>query len=234
MPKGFFVTGTDTGVGKTVIAAALIKAVGFLGFKVCGMKPIETGCTREGDLLLPPDGMFLKCIARIDETVSRITPYCFEHPSAPMVAAGVEGTAININKIKEAFNELAITYQSIIVEGIGGLLVPISKNYFVIDLAKELGLPIIVVSKPGLGTINHTLLTVNYALKEGIQVAGIIINYAYPPEGGIAEETNPQVIKELSPVPLIGIFPYLNAMSDEELEKATLKNLSMAVIDKYL
>ncbi|MFA4830537.1 MAG: dethiobiotin synthase, partial [Thermodesulfovibrionales bacterium] len=79
MAKGFFVTGTDTGVGKTVIAAALIKAAGILGVKACGMKPIETGCTREGNSLIPSDGMFLKNMARMDETLNQISPCCFEN-----------------------------------------------------------------------------------------------------------------------------------------------------------
>lgn len=234
MAKGFFVTGTDTGVGKTVIAAALIKAVGLLGLKACGMKPIETGCIRKGDAMVPSDGMFLKGIARMDEAVSHITPCCFEHELAPMVSAEIEGSPVNLDKIRKAFDELTKAYQSIVVEGIGGLLVPINKNYFVLDLARELGLPLIVVSRPGLGTINHTLLTINYALKEGLNVAGIIINYTYSSEGSMAEETNPRVIKQLSPVPLIGIFPYLHAMSDEAFEKAVLKNLDMDIIRKYL
>jgi len=172
--KGFFVTGTDTGVGKTVIAAALIKAAGLLGVKACGMKPVETGCAREGNVMMPSDGMFLKEIARMDETVSQITPCCFEHALAPMVSAEMEGTSIDINKIRGAFDKLGRSYQAIIVEGVGGLLVPINRDYFVLDLAKEMRLPMVVVARPGLGTINHTLLTVNYALREGLNVAGII------------------------------------------------------------
>ncbi len=233
MAKGFFVTGTDTGVGKTVIAAALIKAIGILGGRAGGMKPIETGCTREGNSLIPSDGMFLKNMARMDETLNQISPCCFENPLAPMAAADMEERTVNLNKIRKAFEELTKTYKSIVVEGVGGLLVPINRNYFVLDLAKELGLPLIVVSRPGLGTINHTLLTVKYALKEGLKVAGVIINHTYQAEGGMAEETNPQMIKQLSPAPLIGVFPYLNAMSDEAFEKAALKNLNMDIIKKY-
>ncbi|MBA3071599.1 MAG: dethiobiotin synthase [Nitrospirae bacterium] len=234
MPKGFFVTGTDTGVGKTVVAAALIKAAGLLGVKACGMKPVETGCTREGNVMVPSDGMFLKEIAHMDETVSHITPCCFEHELAPMVSAEMEGITVDLNKIRKAFDKLGRTYQAIIVEGVGGLLVPINKDYFILDLAREMGLPLVVVARPGLGTINHTLLTVNYALKEGLGVAGIIINYSYQSEGSMAEKTNPQVIEHLSPVPLIGIFPYLDDMSDETFEKTVLKNLNMEIIRKYL
>ena len=234
MPKGFFVTGTDTGVGKTVIAAALIKAAGLLGVKACGMKPVETGCAREGHVMVPSDGMFLKEIAHMDETVSHITPCCFEHELAPMVSAEMEGITVDLNKIRGAFDKLGRTYQAIIVGGVGGLLVPIKKDYFVLDLAKEMSLPLIVVARPGLGTINHTLLTVNYALKEGLEVAGIIINHTYQSEDGMAEETNPKAIEQLSPGPLIGIFPYLDNMSDEAFEKTVFKNLNMEIIRKYL
>ncbi|MBI4685557.1 MAG: dethiobiotin synthase [Nitrospirae bacterium] len=234
MAKGFFVTGTDTGVGKTVISAALIKAIGLLGIRVCGMKPIETGCTKEGNALMPSDGIFLKSIAHMDETINHITPCCLKHPLAPMVAAEMEGTVININKIKKAFEELTKSYQSIVVEGIGGLLVPINRDYFVLDLARELELPLIIVSRPDLGTINHTLLTVNYAQKEGLKVAGIIINHTYLSEDGMAEKTNPRVIQQLSPAPLLGVFPYLHSMSDEEFERAGLKNLNMDIIKGYL
>ena len=107
-------------------------------------------------------------------------------------------------------------------------------NYFVVDLAKEIGLPLIVVAKPGLGSINHTMLTVNYALKEGLQVAGIIINYSHPPENSLAEETNPQLLKQICPVPLIGIFPYLKNRDEHVIEKTALKNLDLEVIKKYL
>ncbi len=234
MAKGFFITGTDTGVGKTVVAAALIKAIGTFGLKVGGMKPIETGCCREGDVLIPSDGMFLKSIAHMDETVNDITPYCFEHPLAPMVAGEIEGISVDVVAITRAFEELAEKYQAIVVEGAGGLLVPISRNYYMLDLAKEFSLPLIVVARPGLGTLNHTLLTVNYAIKEGLQVAGIIINYTYPPEDNMAEKTNPQIFKKISSVPLIGIFPYMCAMSDEEFEKLAFKNFKLDIIKKWL
>jgi dethiobiotin synthetase len=184
--------------------------------------------------MVPSDGMFLKEIARMDETVNHITPCCFEHELSPMVSAEMEGTTVDINKIRGAFDKLGRTYQAIIVEGVGGLLVPINKDYFVLDLAREMGLPLVVVARPGLGTINHTLLTVNYALKEGLEVAGIIINHTYQSEGSMAEKTNPNAIEQLSPVPLIGIFPYLDDMSGEAFEKTVLKNLNMEIIRKYL
>ena len=139
-----------------------------------------------------------------------------------------------MKKYKSHIRDLSKNYDVIIVEGIGGLLVPIKRDYFVLDLAKDFGLPILIVARPGLGTLNHTLLTVNYAIKEGLDVAGMIINYSQPPEGTLAEETNPEIIKQISPVPLIGIFPYLKDLKSRSIEKAAVKNLDIEIIKKYL
>ncbi|MFH1026285.1 MAG: dethiobiotin synthase, partial [Nitrospirota bacterium] len=186
MPKGFFITGTDTGVGKTIISAALVKAVQFLGFRAVGMKPIETGCKRpvvsrqhiehRDDSLIPSDGKFLKAISNSDESLDLITPVRFENPLAPMAASEIERIPVDMGKITNAFATLAYKYTVLIIEGIGGILVPITKDYSVLNMAKDFGLPVIVVTRPGLGMINHTLLTVKYALKEGLPVGGIIIN----------------------------------------------------------
>jgi len=234
MAKGFFVTGTDTGVGKTIIAGALIRAIHMAGFSVCGMKPVETGCRKQGGVFVPSDGMYLKDMARMNEKISSITPCCFELPLAPMVAAELEGGNIDLEKLKKQFRELADRYEAVVVEGIGGLLVPIKEGYFVADLAASFGLPLVIVSSPFLGTINHTLLTVDYALKAGLEIAGIIINYSKPPEETFAEKTNPNVIKKICPVPLIGVMPYLKEMDDESFDRAVLKNLDMSIIKKYL
>jgi dethiobiotin synthetase len=232
--KGFFITGTDTGVGKTVITAAFIKAVNILGFKACGMKPIETGCVRQGNVLVPSDGMFIKAIARMEESIKYVSPCCFENPLAPLPASEIEGLSVDLGNIKKAYRDLSKNYKVFIVEGIGGLLVPIKRDYFVVDLARDFGLPIIVVSRPGLGTLNHTMLTVNYAIKEGLNLAGIVINYSYPSQDTIAEETNPDILKQISPVPVIGIFPYLKDLESSTIEKAAVKNLDFEIIKQYL
>ena len=234
MAKGFFITGTDTGIGKTVITAALIKTANLLGFRACGMKPIETGCLREGDVLIPSDGMFIKTIAHMGESVNYISPCCFENPLAPLPASEIEGISVNFEKIKKAYAELSQKYDVVIVEGLGGLLVPITGDYFVLDLARDFGLPVIVVSRPGLGTINHTMLTVNYAINAGLFVAGIIINYSLPSEGTSAENTNPEVLKKISPVPIVGIFPHLKDLEETTIERAIVKSLNLELIKRYL
>jgi len=246
MPKGFFVTGTDTGVGKTVIVAALVKGIGLLGCSVCGMKPIETGCKKrkfkvqsskfkvQKEKLIPSDGTFLKKMAGMADSIDLVTPICFKNPLSPLAASEIEKVSIDFKKIQKAYKELSKNYDVVIIEGIGGLLVPVKKDYFVLDLARDFRLPLIVVSRPGLGTLNHTMLTVNYAIKEDLNVAGIIINYTRPPKDTIDEETNPDIIKQISSVPIIGIFPYLKDLESNTIEKAVVKNLDLEIIKKYL
>ncbi|HET6514633.1 MAG TPA: dethiobiotin synthase [Thermodesulfovibrionales bacterium] len=222
MARGFFITGTDTGVGKTVVTAALIRAFCVLGMRVAGMKPIETGCRREGDVLYPSDGIVLRKAAEMHEAIDEITPCCFEAPVAPFVASEREGRDVNVNSVIEKFNVLLKKYDAVLVEGAGGILVPIRRDYFMIDLAREMGLPLIVVSSPSLGTINHTLLTVRHALREGITVSGIIVNFSKPPGGTMAEETNPDILRKISPVPLIGTLPYLADLGYDALSQTAL------------
>ncbi|MGC2063775.1 MAG: dethiobiotin synthase [Thermodesulfovibrionales bacterium] len=234
MPKGFFVTGTDTGVGKTIMSMALIRAIDMFGMRAGAMKPIECGCGREGGVLIPFDGMCLKQTARMDDPTTLVTPCCFESPLAPLPASEIEIKKVNIPAIRNAFSKLSRKYEVMVVEGIGGLLVPIRKNYAVIDLAADIGLPLIVVAKPGLGTINHTLLTVKYALREGLTVAGVIINYTMPPENSLAEETNAQILNKICPAPVIGISTYLKNITKEAIEKTVRKNFDLQVLRRYL
>jgi dethiobiotin synthetase len=244
LSKGIFITGTDTGVGKTIVSAAIIRALIKKGIRVGAMKPVETGCKKsedrsENESLIPSDGMFLKEMAEMDDSIDLVTPIRFENPLAPMVASEMElgvqsyeSGAQGLKKIFDAYAELSNKYDFMIVEGVGGLLVPITKlqtpnlelkTYFVIDLVKDLKLPVVVVARPTLGTINHTLLTVNYSLKEGLDVIGVIINHHNPPTGDIAEKTNPDVLKELCPVPVIGILPYIKDITLDNIEDAATR-----------
>lgn len=234
MPRGLFITGTDTGVGKTVVAAMFVLALESKGKSVFAMKPIETGCTRRGNTLVPEDGMFLRNTARMDEAIDHVTPYRFESRVSPMAASEREGRKIDPEKIKETFEALRYKNKFAIVEGAGGLLAPIKKDYFMLDMARDLGLALVVVARPGLGTINHTLLTVKYAMNEGVKVAGIVINHSSEPENSLAEQTNPDAISRLSPAPVIGIAPYLEDIERETLEKAASKHLDLGLIKKYI
>lgn len=234
MSKGFFMAGTDTGVGKTIMAGAMIKALFFLGHRVGAMKPIESGCGREGNVLVPFDGMFLKQTAHMDEPVTLVTPCCLESPLAPLSASEIDKKDVDIAEIRRAFKGLSAKYGKMIVEGIGGLMVPVKRDYYVVDMAREFGLPLLLVSRPGLGTVNHTMLSIRCALKEGLEVAGVIINYSKPPEESLAEKTNPKLLAQICPVPIIGIFPYLSNLDEDSIAMAAIKNLDLEALKKYL
>lgn len=234
MAKGLFITATDTGVGKTVVAGALIRGLKAEGRRVCGMKPVESGCRREGEELIPADGTFLREVSGVSEPVEQITPCRLEHPLAPMVAAEMESRKIDAVKLEGAIERLAGRYEVLVVEGIGGLLVPITRDYSVLDMARAAGFPLVVVASPALGTISHTLLTVNHALGEGLAVAGVIINYARPPENTLAERTNPGAIRKLCPVPLLGVMPFLPDITNDKLKDAARNNLDMGLLIDYL
>jgi dethiobiotin synthetase len=225
MGKGLFVTGTDTDVGKTVIAAGLAGVFKKKGLKVGVMKPIQTGGIKKSRKLISLDIELMIKTSGISEDINLLNPYCMEPPVAPLVASQITGINLDIKKILSAYTELKSRYEIVIVEGAGGLLVPILNNYLMIDLIKDLGLPILIVARPSLGTINHTLLTIRQAQTYGIHVIGVIINAFKEDEAGIAERTNPQIIENLSKVPILGIIPYSDKISLEERNPGDIVDL---------
>jgi len=208
MARGYFVTGTDTGVGKTLVTGALARALVGRGKRVGVMKPFETGCGSRGGGLVPEDALFLKAMAQSTEAIERICPCRLRYPLAPWIAAALEQVTIDVQQVARNFDDLKSRCDVMLVEGAGGLMVPITETVMNIDLAKLFALPLIIVARLSLGTINHTLLTVQQALSRGISVAGIVLNQLTP-EQGIAEQTNPDAIRSLARVPVLGQMPYV-------------------------
>lgn len=193
-----FITGTDTGVGKTYITAGIAATLAKQGAKVGVYKPAQTGAKT------PEDMDFVKKIA---PTVITKCSYVLDTPAAPTVAADIQDIEITKDTIKKDFKELDNKTDVTIVEGAGGLLVPCGKDFTIADVAKMLNLPTIIVARPDLGTINHTLLTVEMARKKGLKVQGIIINN-YPSETtDIAIKTAPMIIQKFGQVDILGIVP---------------------------
>lgn len=215
--RSIFITGTDTGVGKTLIAAALAAVLKNKAIDVGVMKPVASGGRDDAELLIKGAGV-------IDD-ITLVNPYCFETPVAPSVAAEIEGVRIDIEKIKAAYEELSRRHETLIVEGVGGLLVPIYKGYLVSDLIKDLNLPVIIVSRPALGTINHTLLTVRQARAKGIEVLGVIINNYDEAKAGIAEKTAPEIIERIGKVPVLGIVRHIDETGSENGFKLLVKEI---------
>jgi len=220
-PDGLFITGTDTGVGKTVVSAALAWNMKQAGKKVAVMKPIQTGTNLDGIM----DIEFIQKLLGTNYLLEVVCPYRFPHPLAPFVAACQVGKTIDVDRIRSAFYELRSNHDVVIVEGAGGLLVPINETYLMSDLANDLNLGLIIVIRPGLGTLNHTLLTVEYARSCGLRIVGIVINN-FPDNPTISERTNPELIVKMTGIKIIGVLPHDSEISVENARIGKLQDLS--------
>lgn len=199
--RGIFVTGTNTGIGKTVVTGGLAAVLRARGINVGVMKPIQTGER-------PGDAAFLRRAAGVTDPIELINPCYLDAPLAPAVAAGLGYGKVDIPAVMGAFHKLSRVHDFMLVEGIGGLLVPLQEGYYVVDLISALGLPALVVARPVLGTINHTLLTIRQAQSAGIRVIGTVIN-GYPADPVLAERTAVEAIEHYSGLPVLGTIPNL-------------------------
>ena len=171
--RGLFVTGTDTGVGKTVVACALARALRARGLDVGVMKPIETGVGPGG----PEDALALLRAAGSKAPLERICPQRFALAAAPTVAADAEGRAVDLDAIHDAYRATCEEHDFVLVEGAGGLLVPLTPDVTMADLAADLGLPVLIVARATLGTINHTALTLEVCRARKLPVVGVVISH---------------------------------------------------------
>lgn len=219
---GLFITATDTGVGKTWVTAALAGALRQRGHDIGIWKPVQSG-SLPGDP--GGDGEELKRVSGIADSADTIAPLRFRAPLTPSLAALLEGTALTIDTILEAGRPVRAAHRSLLVEGAGGLAVPITRDALLVHLAQRLALPLLIVARPGLGTINHCLLTVAYARSHGLPVAGILFNRyrsPMPPQTKSlhefadsaelrSEATNPMLVHHFGTVPILGRIPELPA-----------------------
>lgn len=232
MGRGYFITGTDTGVGKTIVAGGLAALYKDKGLDVGVMKPVATGCKRINNALVSEDAVFLKRAAEVDDEYALINPVSLEQPLAPTVAARLSNTKIDLEKIRMSYDSLCEKHDYLIIEGVGGLLVPIEAYYFVVDLASEMELPIIVVCRSNLGTINHTLLTVSYAREHELDVKGIIMNDIKENGDDVVKKTSADEIQRLTGLPLLGIIPFDKRLDVTQFNKEALLNIFRDKIDK--
>lgn len=203
--RGIFVTGTDTGVGKTIVAATLARLLRMNGVNVGVMKPVTSGCVEVDGAFVSDDAGLLSEAAGV-VCSEDVAPYCLREPLAPAEAARIDGVRIDFGLIREAYQRLSASHDYVIVEGAGGLMVPLSGGLLIADLARELELDLLVVARPALGTINHTVLTCFAARQMGLNVAGVIIN-GMPDNPGAAEKCAPHQIGALCGAPVLGIWP---------------------------
>ncbi len=220
--KSIFIAGTDTGVGKTLVAGALAAALRLRGVKVGVMKPVSCGGLE--------DAQFLMQAAGIQESMTLVNPIQLEQPLSPNVAAAIEKVKINLKAIDEAYKKLSAKYEVLVIEGCGGLLVPVTQDFYVIDFIKRFKAETLLVSRSGLGAINHSLLSLEALKKRNIKPLGVIFNRTTGGNLSMAEKTNPDVIAGLSGIASLGLFPYLKTCAANCAGKAFLKHIDFKKI----
>ena len=204
---GLLITGTDTGVGKTLVAGAIADWFRRRGSRVGVAKPCATGCVHRREGLVSEDAEFLAHCADARFPLHVICSQCYAEPLAPAIAGERSGRPLDWEMIDRCLLAMARDSDVMIVEGIGGLMVPMDSKLTFLEVARQLQLPAVIVARPALGTINHTLLTIAALREAGVRIAGVVID-RYPAESAsIAEETNPRAIERWGKVPVLCLVP---------------------------
>ena len=208
-PQGVFITATDTGVGKTFVGSALVTCLSQRGIDVGVMKPIETGVSQS--TRAQSDGMRLRKAAEADDPLVEVCPYVFRLPVAPLTAAQAEGKAIQVTPILRAFRTLSQKHAFMVVEGVGGIYVPLTQTLNLSDIIYKMRLPVIVIGRSGLGGINHALLTLHALRDQNIFVMALVLNQQRPVRTKIAraqEQSTINLLRRLAGVPVVGPLPH--------------------------
>lgn len=214
MSSGIFVTGTDTGVGKTFVTCSLAALLRGLGHRIGVMKPVETGCVQRDGKLFPEDAARLKKASGSDEPLEKICPYRFVEPLAPSIAAERAGYSVDIDRILAVYDDIHSKNDVTLIEGAGGLMVPLLPSFTYADFARVAKLPIIVVAANRLGAINHLLLTLEHAFCKELSVLGYVLNCPAD-QSSLATETNREVLLNLTGVPCLAELPFIAAGDTE-------------------
>ncbi|WP_049623722.1 dethiobiotin synthase [Frateuria defendens] len=205
-PPAVFVAGTDTGIGKTRAACALLHALRQAGVDACGMKPVASGCAATPQGLRNEDALALIAAGATTEPYVRINPVALREPLSPHLAAERDGVAITLPPLREAFDALRAAHQAVVVEGVGGWLVPLAPGLMASDLAIQWRLPVILVVGLKLGCLSHALLTARAIAADGCTLAGWIGNAIDPAMAAPAE--NLATLEALLPAPCLGVLPH--------------------------
>lgn len=212
--KAYFITSTDTGVGKTSITAGLASSIHKLGIDVGIMKPIATGYPQKSGF---KSGDVAKLVeaASIKDPEDLINPIFLPLPTSPYDATKLLELSVDMPLIFEQFKKLLSMHEILLVEGIGGIMTPITKNFFVADLIKAMNIETIIVTRATIGTLNHTVMTCNMCKDYGIKIRGLIINN-FDEKGTPAEKNAPKTLYELTNVPILGTIPFIKDLNKIE------------------
>ncbi|QGG46249.1 dethiobiotin synthase [Heliorestis convoluta] len=223
MTKAIFILGTDTDVGKTVISAGLMYQFLQKGHNACYFKPISSGAIEKEGELFSYDLSFVKKVSGLDEEDDRINPFRYKTAVSPHLAARMEKKKVDIPAIVETYKQLKAQYDVLIVEGCGGLAVPLTEEgYMQYELIKELDISCFLVTKTTLGTINHSYLTCKMAEQLGIKIEGLIFNNY---RGSFLENDNIKTVSKITQLPVLAVIPAIEALQVENLEAGNLKEV---------
>lgn len=219
MTRGVFIVGTDTDVGKTIVTAGLMHVLRSNGYNATYFKAALSGAVEVGDKLIPGDTKVVSEVSSLEEAYENTTPFVYKAAVSPHLAAKLENKPIDLNIVKEKYNYLKGKYDFIIAEGSGGIICPLIDDergvYTLENLIKDLGMEVIIVARAGLGTINHTVLTIRNIQGLGIKIKGIIINNY---EEYLLCDDNIRIIEKLTKVPIIGKLRTIDKLEDNMIE----------------
>ena len=259
--NGLFVTGTDTDIGKTALSALLLTELRRCGTNAAPMKPMQTGCLRKLETrnlkpeengksefpvssfqfpvspLSVPDLDYSLSMASMnvsEETYKNMSPYTFEPACSPHLAAERAGTEIDIAEIVIAARALAMDYEFIIAEGAGGIIVPLNHHETMLDLMQAMKFPVLLAARPGLGTINHTLLSIRALRSDGLNIAGVVFVASTPEEPGFIEEDNAATIEHFGKVPVLGTIPHCTQLQNAAPDYNDLPISAVAEVEKIV
>lgn len=224
--RGLFISGTDTGIGKTIVAAAIALTLRKAGHRVAVLKPVTSGAVFVDGRLISEDAELLRWASGCAAPDKDIAPYLLREPLAPSEAAAREGVVIKLSLLRQTFERLSVSHDFVIVEGAGGLLVPLAENLLVADLVADFSLPLLIVARPDLGTVNHTLMTCECARSRGIEIMGVVIN-GQPAQPDLAEEYAARVISAYAAVPVLAILPRCGEVNEKAIVETLAEYLEM-------
>jgi dethiobiotin synthetase len=228
--RGVFVTGTDTGVGKTIFSAGLAWALRDGGHDVGVMKPFATGDKIFSRRFKSKDVAMLAKAAGVRDTDDELNPSFYNIPASPMMGAMLSNQPLpDMPNVLQALRRLALKHKFLIVEGIGGILVPIASDLLLAQFAKAVGLPVIIVTRPSLGTLNHTLLTVDACRKHDLRIAGLVVNMM-PKRPTLVEAATPDVLRRITGLPILGVIPELGSRNYLSAGRAVKESINIEAL----
>ena len=204
--RAVFIAGTDTGIGKTHAACTLLHALRAAGYSACGMKPVASGCVETADGLRNDDALALQAASSAPPAYALVNPVALRDPLSPHLAAAHDGVRVSLAPMRAAFEQLRAGHQRVVVEGVGGWLVPLAPGLFAADIAKQWQLPVILVVGLRLGCLNHALLSARAIVADGCDLLGWIGNRVDPSMDAVEE--NLATLRDLLPAPCLGVLPY--------------------------